>query len=93
MLSNNNFFALLPLAQDMWEFTPDSVSLVAMPLFHIGGGGWATAGQYVGMKSVIMRDLDPSALIHLIPEHGHHARLRRARRAAVHADGARRRRG
>ena len=70
MLSNNNFFALLPLAQDMWEFTPDSVSLVAMPLFHIGGGGWATAGQYVGMKSVIMRDLDPSALVHLIPEQG-----------------------
>ena len=70
MLSNNNFFALLPLAQDMWEFTPDSVSLVAMPLFHIGGGGWATAGQYVGMKSVIMRDLDPAALVHLIPEQG-----------------------
>ena len=41
-----------------------------MPLFHIGGGGWATAGMYVGMKSVILRELDPSALIRLIPEHG-----------------------
>ncbi len=70
MLSNNNFFALLPLAREMWEFEPDSVSLVAMPLFHIGGGGWATAGMYVGMKSVILRELDPSALIRLIPEHG-----------------------
>ena len=70
MLSNDNFFALLPVAMEMWEFKPDSVNLVAMPLFHIGGGGWAVAGQYVGAKSIIMRDLDPSALIRLIPEHG-----------------------
>ncbi|MGI9030490.1 MAG: long-chain-fatty-acid--CoA ligase [Ilumatobacteraceae bacterium] len=70
MLTNDNFFALLPLAKEMWEFAPDGVSLVAMPLFHIGGGGWAIAGQYVGMKSVILRELDPSALTRLIPEHG-----------------------
>ena len=69
MLSNDNFFALLPVAMEMWEFQPDSVNLVAMPLFHIGGGGWAVAGQYVGAKSIVMRDLDPSALIGLIPEH------------------------
>src|SRR5262245_54453715 len=48
MLSNNNFFALLPLAKDMWELNPNAVSMVAMPLFHIGGGGWAVAGQYEG---------------------------------------------
>ena len=70
MLSNDNFFALLPLAAGMWELAPDSVNLVAMPLFHIGGGGWAVAGMYEGATSVLMRDLDPSALIGLIPEHG-----------------------
>ncbi|MGI9051620.1 MAG: long-chain-fatty-acid--CoA ligase [Ilumatobacteraceae bacterium] len=70
MLSNDNFFALLPLAKDMWELSPDGVNLVAMPLFHIGGGGWAVAGQYEGMKSIILRDLDPAALTRLIPEHG-----------------------
>jgi long-chain acyl-CoA synthetase len=70
MLSNDNFFGLLPLAKDMWEFSPDAVNLVAMPLFHIGGGGWATAGMYEGATSVIVRDLDPAALIRLIPEHG-----------------------
>ncbi len=69
MLSNDNFFALLPLAQEMWEFFPGGVSLVAMPLFHIGGGGWAVAGMYVGMTSVILRDLDPAALVRLIPEY------------------------
>ena len=37
-----------------------------MPLFHIGGGGWATAGMYEGCTSVIFRELDPAALIALI---------------------------
>jgi long-chain acyl-CoA synthetase len=70
MLSNDNFFRLLPVATDMWEFSAEAVNLVAMPLFHIGGGGWATAGMHEGATSVIVRDLDPAALIRLIPEHG-----------------------
>ncbi|MET0459432.1 MAG: long-chain-fatty-acid--CoA ligase [Ilumatobacteraceae bacterium] len=70
MLSNDNFFALLPVATDMWELGPDSVNLVAMPLFHIGGGGWAVAGMFQGATSILMRDLDPAALTRLIPEHG-----------------------
>ncbi len=46
MLTNDNFFALLPAARDVWGMSEKTVNLVAMPLFHIGGGGWATAGQY-----------------------------------------------
>ena len=70
MLANENYFTLLPVVQEMWEFGPDTVNLVAMPLFHIGGGGWAVAGMFQGGTSVIMRDLDPAGLIRLIPEHG-----------------------
>ncbi|MGD9996134.1 MAG: long-chain-fatty-acid--CoA ligase [Ilumatobacteraceae bacterium] len=68
MLTNANFFGLVPAAKEMWEFDADMVNLVAMPLFHIGGGGWAVAGQYNGCTSVIVRDLDPAALIRLIGE-------------------------
>jgi len=68
MLSNSNFFSLLPMAKDIWELDGDAVNLVAMPLFHIGGGGWATAGMYEGCTSVIFRELDPAALIQLIQE-------------------------
>ncbi|HRE00605.1 MAG TPA: AMP-binding protein, partial [Ilumatobacteraceae bacterium] len=66
MLSNDNFFGLLPLAKENWELHPEAVNLAAMPLFHIGGGGWAVAGMYEGATTVIVRDLDPAALITLI---------------------------
>jgi long-chain acyl-CoA synthetase len=66
MLTNNNFFALMPTAKDIWKLTPQTISMVAMPLFHIGGGGWATAGQFVGACSVIVRDINPVELVKLI---------------------------
>ncbi len=68
MLSNANFFGLLPLAKEIWELDSDSVNLVAMPLFHIGGGGWALAGMYEGATSVIFRELDPAALVTTLVE-------------------------
>ena len=66
MLSNDNLFALLPDAASIWGFSDAMVSMVAMPLFHIGGSGWAMAGMYYGGTSVIVRELDPAALIDLI---------------------------
>ena len=70
MLSNTNFFGLLPVAKEIWELTPDAVNLVAMPLFHIAGGGWATAGMYEGCTSVIVRELDPAALVGMFGDLG-----------------------
>ena len=69
MLSNDNFFALAPMIKDIWELTPESVNMAAMPLFHIGGGGWATAGQYMGCSTVVVRVMDPANVITLIGEH------------------------
>ena len=68
MLSNDNFFKMLPVVEKMWQIGPDSVNLVAMPLFHIAGGGWAMVGMYEGCTSVIIREIDPAALIRTIGE-------------------------
>jgi long-chain acyl-CoA synthetase len=70
MLTNDNFFGLLPVAKEMWEMSPDAVSLTAMPLFHIGGGGWATAIMYEGGTNIVVRDLDPAALVPLFGARG-----------------------
>jgi long-chain acyl-CoA synthetase len=66
MLSNDNLFALAPRAADFWDFDDSMVNMAAMPLFHIGGGGWAVAGMYFGATTVIVREIDPAALIDLI---------------------------
>jgi long-chain acyl-CoA synthetase len=39
-----------------------------MPLFHIGGGGWALVGLYHGCPMVLVRELDPAALVRIIAD-------------------------
>jgi len=68
MLTNSNLLALIPTASEMWGINADSVSLVAMPLFHIGGGGWALVGMYHGCPTILVRELDPAALVSVIGE-------------------------
>lgn len=63
MLTNDNYFALLLAAQKIWLMSETTINLVAMPLFHIGGGGWATAAQYCGARSIIMRDVNPAEIL------------------------------
>jgi long-chain acyl-CoA synthetase len=67
MLSNRNIETMLELAAaDAFEIDERTVSLVAMPLFHIGGSGWALSGMSRGGTSVILRDMDPAELLSLI---------------------------
>ncbi len=42
---------------------PDSVSIVPMPLYHIGGTGWALAGFWQGATNVIVREIVPQQLV------------------------------
>jgi long-chain acyl-CoA synthetase len=70
MLSNDNLFALLPQAQQEWGFSSASVNLVAMPLFHIGGGGWSMVGLYYGAPMVLVREVDPAGIIDVMSAHG-----------------------
>ncbi len=70
LLTNDNFTAILPTATELWRLDADSVNLVAMPLFHIGGGGWAMAGMFTGCTSVIVRDIDPAKIVDLFANAG-----------------------
>jgi long-chain acyl-CoA synthetase len=68
-LSHANLLTLLPGALSQFgAWHENDVSLVCMPLFHIGGSGWALVGLYRGVENVLMRDADPVAILRLIPE-------------------------
>lgn len=69
-LTNRNFFEMLPTASEEWNFDAESVNLVAMPLFHIAGGGWGVVGLYNGGSNVLLRDVDPAEILDVIPHHG-----------------------
>lgn len=68
-LTNYNLFSALPMYQDVMELRGDAVNLVAMPLFHIGGGGWAMAGMTAGVPGVLLREVDPAKVVEAIEVH------------------------
>ena len=66
MLTNANLSTAIAEAGITFSITEDTVSLVAMPLFHIGGSGWALCAMSRGGRSIILRDVDPTLLLELI---------------------------
>ncbi len=66
MLSNANLFTLLDKVAMSWGFHDAAVNLVCMPLFHIGGAGWALAGMYNGCKTVVIREFVPNQVLDTI---------------------------
>jgi acyl-CoA synthetase (AMP-forming)/AMP-acid ligase II len=62
LLSQRNF-ATLTTNDTGWDMGPESVSLVAMPLFHIGGAGWALAGMIREAASVVVAEIEPRRLL------------------------------
>ena len=65
MLTNANCSGLMDVA-DAWGVDETSVSLVAMPLFHIGGSGWANVALARGGTAVLVPTIDPAGLIDTI---------------------------
>ena len=66
MLTNANLSTAIAEAGVTFHITDDTVSLVAMPLFHIGGSGWALCAMSRGGRSIILRDVDPNLLLELV---------------------------
>ncbi len=70
MLTNANLATAIGEAGQTFSIGTDTVSLVAMPLFHIGGSGWALCAMSRGGCSVILRDVDPTLLLQLVAREG-----------------------
>ena len=69
MLSNTNYRCKTAGVAGPWQFSADAVSLAVMPLFHMAGSGWAFAGLWAGATTVVLRDVDPAAILDAVAEH------------------------
>lgn len=69
-LTQDNLAAELACYPKILEFDADSVSLAAMPLYHIGGGSWAILGLSLGATVVLIRDAAPERVLDAITRSG-----------------------
>jgi long-chain acyl-CoA synthetase len=63
LTTNTNFAPLADRVAEQWSVDATSVSLVAMPLFHIGGIGWLLVGLANGARSVLVPAIVPEQLL------------------------------
>ena len=49
-----------------WAFDADSVSMTPLPMFHIGGIGWAFLGLWNGATTVLVRDFVPELVLDIL---------------------------
>ncbi len=68
-LTHRNLMAAMEVGAKSWSIDGESVCLVAMPLFHIAGSGWAVGGFCQGAESILVRDLNPKEVLRLIETH------------------------
>lgn len=62
MLTHANMVAHTVNAHDGWGFEPGDKSMVAMPLFHVGGSSYVLFGLSDGIPSIMTREPDGASL-------------------------------
>jgi long-chain acyl-CoA synthetase len=70
LISQANLSYVARMAREAWAFTADSVNLVAMPLFHIGGIGYGMMALSQGGHTVLLDKLDSASIAATIERHG-----------------------
>jgi acyl-CoA synthetase (AMP-forming)/AMP-acid ligase II len=69
MLTNLNLFGCTAsLTFEVPELREGTRGLVAMPLYHIGGCGWALAVVTAGATAVVVREVVPAELLQVLVE-------------------------
>ena len=63
LLTNGNLATKVPGVIPRWGLGPDSVSLLATPLFHVGALSWGLAGLHAGATTVLAGDASSATLL------------------------------
>ncbi|GAA3522913.1 fatty acid--CoA ligase [Amycolatopsis ultiminotia] len=70
MLTHANLAWTPRMGREFYGMSSESVNLVPSPLFHIGGVGYGLTTMGQGGHTVLVRDVDPAALLEAIARHG-----------------------
>jgi acyl-CoA synthetase (AMP-forming)/AMP-acid ligase II len=66
-LTNANVLASAPSLAGAFGYAPaGDCALVCLPLFHVSGSMWAIACLYAGTPCVVLRTIDPAAILEAI---------------------------
>jgi acyl-CoA synthetase (AMP-forming)/AMP-acid ligase II len=71
VLTNQSLFSLrAAMSQPEWyRWSPEDVSLIAMPVAHISGTGWGIWSLMHGASGIVTEEFDPHAVLDLLIEH------------------------
>jgi long-chain acyl-CoA synthetase len=65
VLTTHRNLAAAAETSPLWAFDEDTVSLTPLPMFHIGGIGWAFLGLWNGATTVLVSEFVPDAVLDL----------------------------
>jgi long-chain acyl-CoA synthetase len=66
VLTTNRNMAACAETSPWWGFGADSVSMTPLPMFHIGGIGWAFLGLWNGATTVLVREFDAPTVLEIL---------------------------
>jgi acyl-CoA synthetase (AMP-forming)/AMP-acid ligase II len=65
-LTNANFKFMFEQWTRSWLLKPGTQNIVCLPMFHIGGAGWAIAGLFAGATNHVVREFIPARVLEII---------------------------
>ena len=66
VLTTQRNLAAAFLSAEVWLFDSESVSLTPLPMFHIGGIGWAYLGLVSGATTILVSEFDAAEVLDLL---------------------------
>ncbi len=66
VLTTQRNLAAAYLSAELWAFDSRSISLTPLPMFHIGGIGWAYLGLVSGATTILVSEFDAAQVLDLL---------------------------
>jgi long-chain acyl-CoA synthetase len=63
VLTTHRNLAAAAASSTLWRFDRDTISATPLPMFHVGGIGWAYLGLWNGATTILVRDFVPDAVL------------------------------